>query len=66
MITLAQNELDGIEQMGNLSTNKGIAVVNVGTIVNSPFTESNAVLSSDNTLYFVSFQKKAPIRRTYP
>jgi hypothetical protein len=30
-------------------------------IVNSPFTESNAVLSSDNTLYFVSFQKKAPI-----
>ncbi|MBK6389814.1 MAG: DUF1573 domain-containing protein [Saprospiraceae bacterium] len=61
MITLAQNELDGIEQMGNLATNKGIAVVNVGTIVNSPFTESNAVLSSDNTLYFVSFQKKAPI-----
>ncbi|MGB2847873.1 MAG: hypothetical protein WBB93_09920, partial [Saprospiraceae bacterium] len=42
MITLAQNELDGIEQMGNLATNKGIAVVNVGTIVNSPFTESNA------------------------
>lgn len=61
LISLAQNELDGITQMKDLIPNKGIAVVNVGSLVNSPFTESNAVMDPDSTLYFVSFQKKAPI-----
>lgn len=61
LISLAQIEIDGIDQMNNLNPNKGIAVVNVGTLVNSPFTESSPILSSDSTLYFISFQKKAPI-----
>ncbi len=61
LITLAQIEIDGIDQLGTLTPNKGIAVVNVGTLVNSTFTESNATMGPDSALYFISFQKKAPI-----
>ncbi len=61
LITLAQNDIDGIDQMGTLNPNKGIAVVNVGTLVNTTFQEANASMSLDSALYFVSFQKKAPI-----
>ena len=60
-ISMAQNELDGINALDDLNPNKGIAVVNVGTLVNSPFTESSAVQAEDGSLYFISFQKKAPI-----
>lgn len=61
LITLAQNEIDGISKMSGFNANKGIAVVNVGTLVNSTFTESSPVMSADGSLYFISFQKKAPI-----
>lgn len=61
LITLAQNEIDGIDQMEALNPNKGIAVVNVGTLVNTPQTESSPILSADSALYYVSFQKKTPI-----
>ncbi|MEP7320576.1 MAG: DUF1573 domain-containing protein [Saprospiraceae bacterium] len=61
LISLAQNEIDGISQIGSMVQNKGIAVVNAGNLINSPFTESDAIMSSDSILYFVSFQKKAPI-----
>jgi hypothetical protein len=61
LISLAQNEIDGIAQIGTMEQNKGIAVVNAGNLINSPFTESDAILGADSTLYFVSFQKKAPI-----
>jgi len=60
-ISMAQVELDGIKMMDDLNPNKGIAVVNVGTLVNSPFTESSALQAEDGSLYFISFQKKAPI-----
>ena len=61
LITLAQNEIDGIDQLEMLNPNKGIAVVNVGTLVNTPQTESSPVLSADSSLYYISFQKKTPI-----
>lgn len=60
LITLAQNELDGIKAIPNLPLNKDISVVNAGTLINTPFTESNAVLH-DSTLYLISFQRKTPI-----
>lgn len=61
LVTLAQNELDGINKMTSFNANKGIAVVNVGILVNSTFTESSPVMAADGSLYFISFQKKAPI-----
>jgi peptidoglycan-associated lipoprotein len=61
LITRAGIEIEGIDQIDRLLPNKGIAVVNAGTLVNTPFTEASALLSRDSLLYFVSFQKKAPI-----
>ncbi|MBP7184405.1 MAG: OmpA family protein [Saprospiraceae bacterium] len=59
--SLAMSEIEGAKLAKKLKKRDDLKVENAGKVINSPFSESSPILTSDNELYFSSIRSKEPI-----